>query len=72
MTRNSRACGVLSLVLCGDLVQAVQRESEVAVAHHGRVSINTVWAWRKVLGVGQHTAGTMRLRNEWAPIVVFA
>jgi hypothetical protein len=67
MTRNSRGCGVLSLILCGDLIRAVQYESGVAIAHHWRVSKETVWVWRKALGVGQNTAGTMRLRSAWAP-----
>jgi transposase-like protein len=53
MTRNSRGCAVLSLVLCGDLVRAMQRESGVAIAHHWGVSKETVWVWRKALGVGQ-------------------
>src|SRR6266700_2528761 len=67
MTRPERGGGHLSLILCGDLVRAVQSESEVAVAHHWRVSKLTVWAWRKALGVGPHTAGTTRLRSAWAP-----
>src|SRR5262245_53061946 len=67
MTRNRRGCGVLSTILCGDLVRAVQRESETAVAHHWRVGINSVWVWRKALGVDQYTRGTMRLKSEWAP-----
>jgi hypothetical protein len=67
MTRNRNGTGKLSLILCGDLVRAVMRESEIAVAHHWRVSRLTVWAWRKTLGVGQYTRGTLRLHRDWFP-----
>jgi transposase-like protein len=53
--------GPHSLILCGDLVRAVQAESEKAVAHHWGVSPSTVYLWRKALGVGKWTEGTTRL-----------
>jgi hypothetical protein len=56
-----------SLILCGDLVKAVQRESEIAVAHWWGVKPITVWAWRKALGVEANTKGTSDLRSRLAP-----
>lgn len=34
-----------SLILCGDLIRAVRKESATAVAHHWGVSMLTVWKW---------------------------
>jgi hypothetical protein len=65
MTRNRNGTGKPSLILCGDLVRAVKRESEIAVAHHWRVSRLTVWALRKTLGVGPYTRGTLQLHRDW-------
>src|SRR6516164_2650967 len=59
--------GYRSLILCGDLVRAVRRESEVAVAHWWGVSRHTVLKWRKALGVEQNTDGTRDLASRWAP-----
>jgi hypothetical protein len=42
------------LILCGDLVQAVKRESEFAVAHHFGVSTATVKVWRRSLPLLRH------------------
>jgi hypothetical protein len=53
-----------SFILCGDLVRAVRRESELAVAYWWGVTAQTVWVWRKALGVGATTEGTSRLRSE--------
>jgi hypothetical protein len=50
--------------VCGSLVRAIRKESEIAVAHHLGVSDQTVWAWRKALGVGATTPGTSRLRRD--------
>lgn len=50
-----------SLILYGDLVSAVKKESEIAVAYWWGVSVNTVWQWRKLLGVDRMTAGTTEL-----------
>jgi hypothetical protein len=59
-------------VVFKDLAKAVRRESEVAVAHHWGVDEQTVWKWRKALGVGPTTEGTSRLRSDYArePAVV--
>lgn len=53
-----------SLVLYGDLANAVRRESAEAVMHFWGVGPSTVWHWRKALGVGQYTEGTRRLKSE--------
>jgi hypothetical protein len=57
--------GRMFLIVCGDLVKAVRRESVIAVAHWWGVSDLTVWTWRKALGVGATTEGTSRLRREY-------
>lgn len=62
-----RKTGRASLILCGDLVRAVETESEIAVAHWWGVSVTTVWAWRKALGVGRITNGTARLYHDYQP-----
>jgi hypothetical protein len=59
--------GKPSLILCGNLVQAVRCESELAVAHHWGVSLVTVWKWRKALGVPQINEGTARLYRDYKP-----
>jgi hypothetical protein len=53
-----------SLVLYGDLARAVRRESAEAVAFWFGVKSNTVWQWRKALGVGAITGGTTALKSE--------
>jgi hypothetical protein len=58
-------------VVCRGLAKAVRRESALAVAHWWGVHRQTVWAWRKALGVGATTEGTSRLwsdytREPWA------
>ena len=55
------------LILCGDLVDAVKRESEAAVMHWWGVSDSTVRKWRRALGVPRMTPGTIRLHRKWAP-----
>jgi len=57
--------GTRPAILCGDLVKAVRRESEVAVAHHFGVSVATVKMWRRALGVPRITEGT---RRRWQAI----
>jgi hypothetical protein len=47
-----------SLIVCGDLVRALQRESATAIAHWWGASISTVWRWRTLLGVEPFTEGT--------------
>ena len=54
--------GKKSLILCGDLVRAVQRESVEAVSHHWDVCRAVVQKWRKVLGVEEFNEGTRQLR----------
>lgn len=56
-----------SLILCGDLIRAVQCESEIAIAAHWGVSVTTVWKWRKALGVAPITEGTERLYRAYQP-----
>jgi hypothetical protein len=50
-----------SLILCGDLVRAVQCESNRAVAHHWGVSFHVVSKWRRALGVAPMNEGSLRL-----------
>jgi hypothetical protein len=54
--------GSPGLVLYGGLAQAVQRESNQAVAYWFGVNPNTVSLWRKALDVKRTNAGTHRLR----------
>jgi hypothetical protein len=53
-----------TFILCGDLVKAVQRESEIAVAHWWGVTEGTVWKWRKALGVPRANEGSSRLWRD--------
>jgi hypothetical protein len=59
-----------SPILCGDLIRAVQRESEMAVAHHWGVTLSLVWRWRRALGVPRMTPGSTRLRIEYAAVTL--
>jgi hypothetical protein len=59
--------GTPSIVLCGDLIEAVRRESVSAIVHWWGVSANTVRIWRRVLGVPRMTEGTTRLHREAIP-----
>src|SRR4051794_1463330 len=45
------------IVLYGDLVEALKRESAQAVAHWWGVRVETVTAWRRALGIGIMTEG---------------
>jgi hypothetical protein len=56
-----------AFILCGDLVKAIQRESNIAVCHWWGVTAQTVTAWRKALGVPRLNEGTGRLYREYAP-----
>jgi hypothetical protein len=60
--RNKRA---RSLVVSGDLAEAVRRESNQAVAHRWGITPQTVTKWRKALGVGHVNEGTHRLRSAY-------
>jgi hypothetical protein len=53
-------------VVYGALAEAVYRESNQAVAHWWGVGPAVVSHWRRALGVGVTTAGTERLRKEYA------
>ena len=55
-----------SLILCGDLREAVKMESEIAVAHHWGVSIKTAQKWRRALDVEPYTTGTQWLQHVQA------
>ena len=62
--------GYPSLILCGDLVRAVQLESATAVAYWFGVTAQTVTKWRRVLGVEPLTKGTSDLLRRWSPETV--
>src|SRR5476651_580495 len=55
-----------AIALVGDLVKAVRQESSVAIQHWWGVGEDTVWKWRKALGVGRSTEGTRVLKGEYA------
>ncbi|HEY6181086.1 MAG TPA: hypothetical protein VIW67_02510 [Terriglobales bacterium] len=55
-----------SLILCGDLIHAVCRESKLAVAHHWGVSLKTVQKWRRALEVEPYTPGSQWLMRTTA------
>lgn len=58
--------GKASLILCGDLIRAVQTESALAIMHWWGVSTQVVWRWRKILGVSQTgSEGTRRLYQQY-------
>jgi len=61
--RPGRLTGRVSLVLCGDLVKAVWRESGVAVAHWWGVSAAVIVKWRQALGLGVVNEGGRILRR---------
>jgi hypothetical protein len=65
LTRHKR--GKPFLIVCGGLAKAVRRESEIAVAYWWGVTAQTVWQWRKALGVLQVNEGTARLYHDYAP-----
>jgi hypothetical protein len=54
-----------SLVVYGDLAEAVRRESNQAVCHWWGVTPQTVTKWRGALDVGPVTAGTSRLLGAY-------
>ncbi|MGE4293332.1 MAG: hypothetical protein AB7E32_14120 [Desulfovibrio sp.] len=64
--RRAKA-GRHSLILCGDLIRAVETESGIAVAHHWGVSVHTVTNWRRTLDVSHTNAGTARLYQAYKP-----
>ncbi len=60
--------GKLVPILCGDLVRAVTEEAVQAVAYNWGVSRWTVQRWRRALGVGRMTPGTLKLWQRLAPV----
>ena len=50
-----------SLILCGDLLLAVRRESNEAICHWWGVTPETVACWRKALNIAAATDGMSRL-----------
>jgi hypothetical protein len=52
-----------AIILCADLVDAVRRESSIAVQYWWGVGRETVGRWRKALGVEARTEGTRHARN---------
>src|ERR1700704_5527219 len=63
MCRRGKA---MAIVLSGGLVDAVQRESGVAIQYWWGVGQDTVWKWRKALGVDRYTQGTRALQSDYA------
>jgi len=59
--------GPPALIVCGDLVRAIQTESATAIVHHWGVSPQTVWRWKRALGVGRMTEGGKRLYRQLLP-----
>ena len=51
--------GKRSLIVCDDLARALRTESAQAVAHWWGVSRWSVGRWRRALGVGWWTPGTL-------------
>ena len=66
MTANKRN-GRRFFIICGGLAKAVRRESAIAICYWWGVTPQTVSVWRKALGVGQYTEGTLRLHRNWTP-----
>ena len=63
----TQQAGPRSPILCGDLVLAVRGESVSAVAAHWGVARETVWRWRRALGVTRFTRGTCQLIRDTIP-----
>src|SRR5262249_19123208 len=61
-----RGRGNKGVIVFGDLVEAVMRESLLAVAHHWGVTGQTVTLWRRALGVCRENEGTTVLRQGYA------
>jgi hypothetical protein len=62
--RGGPSPGRPSMVLTGDLVEAVRREAAIAVAQHWGTTWRTVRVWRRALGVERMTEGSTRLAEE--------
>src|SRR5262245_46289590 len=57
-----------ALVLYAGLADAVRRESAAAIIRWWGVRDQTVWRWRRALGIGPTTEGTNRLRALSIPL----
>ena len=55
------------LIICGDLVRAIRRESSQSICHRWGVTAQTVTIWRKALNVPQVNEGTRRLYVDYTP-----
>jgi hypothetical protein len=55
-----------AIILCADLIDAVRRESSIAVQYWWGVGRETVWRWRKALGVEARTEGTRAIMRDYA------
>jgi hypothetical protein len=62
----------LTPIICGGLVRAVRRESNLGVARNWGVSPQTVVKWSKALGVLPINEGTRELLRDWSPDVLNA
>ncbi len=60
-----RGRGAQSLVVYKDLIKALRRESNQAIAHWWGVAVVTVSKWRRFLSVPRATEGTSRLHSEY-------
>lgn len=54
-----------SLIVFGELAEAVRRESNQAVCHWFGITTQTVSKWRKAFGIIQTNPGTHRLRADY-------
>lgn len=59
-----------AIILYGDLAKAVRMESAKAVAYWFGVGMDTVWKWRRSLGVERVNVGTSALLSRNAPDTV--
>ena len=59
-----------AIILYGALADAVRRESAQAVAYWFGVGMDSVWKWRKALGVERVNEGTSDLLSRWSPETV--
>lgn len=62
-----RGRGNHSPIVYAGLVDAIRRESVVAVSYHWGVARETVWKWRKSLKVSRNNEGTQRLHKVTQP-----
>jgi hypothetical protein len=59
--------GTHQLIVTAELARAVRTEAEIVIAYWWDVGLTTVWAWRRALGVGRMTDGTVQLYRELQP-----